>query len=474
MNRSIFRILSVAMLALVMGFSVSCSDDEPPLPDNLAEFEASALGFEGTSTTVNVTLSRAEKTPTTLNIGLTPNKLTYGSEFTTTPEATANVIQLVIPAGETEASFVVTKANGIFLNGDESISFQITTADPVVIGTKSSLVLSFSAITSTGATLTLQGKTDASNYTNAVLVDLSANKQIAYNRKKWALGFYGGSQFRVVLNHAFQMLTTASAKTDINAVTAADAQASRLYNFNAFTPSEDASALTLVDAWDGDLSKTAIAEVSATDASNPVYFVVTGNGSLSDVSTWYKIRVLRKGTTGYTLQYAKVGATTFQSIDIEKDSQHNYTFVSLDNATDGVVEVEPIKTDWDIQWSYSTYLSSPAYNTPYWYQDFILLNYTAGAKAAEVVSADAAAATAAYTNFAAANISGLTFLSTRDAIGSKWRVTTGSGILRDRFYVVQDPRGNVYKLKFVSMGVGGDGGERGRPVIEYALVKAAE
>jgi hypothetical protein len=37
--------------------------------------------------------------------------------------------------------------------------------------------------------------------------------------------------------------------------------------------------------------------------------------------------------------------------------------------------------------------------------------------------------------------------------------------------VVKDPAGNYYKLKFVSMGVGGDGGVRGNPVVEYKLVK---
>jgi hypothetical protein len=59
-------------------------------------------------------------------------------------------------------------------------------------------------------------------------------------------------------------------------------------------------------------------------------------------------------------------------------------------------------------------------------------------------------------------------------IGSKWRTTAPggtTGIKRDRFYVVKDPLGNVYKLKFVSMGLGADGGERGKPVVEYKLVK---
>ncbi|HEY1055149.1 MAG TPA: HmuY family protein, partial [Emticicia sp.] len=96
------------------------------------------------------------------------------------------------------------------------------------------------------------------------------------------------------------------------------------------------------------------------------------------------------------------------------------------------------------------------------------LNYTAGAEAAEVLET-----TVSYDAYAEANIATTTFAKTRDAIGSKWRVTSGAtvGIRKDRFYVVKDPLGNVYKLKFVSMGLASDGGERGRPVIEYKLVK---
>ncbi|WP_255157753.1 HmuY family protein [Siphonobacter sp. BAB-5385] len=40
----------------------------------------------------------------------------------------------------------------------------------------------------------------------------------------------------------------------------------------------------------------------------------------------------------------------------------------------------------------------------------------------------------------------------------------------DRFYVIKDAAGNVYKLKFINY-TSTDGGERGYPNIEYKLVK---
>lgn len=468
---------NLKLLALIIGFASlitlnSCNDDDPPLPDNLVSFQTGTLGLEGNETTIRVVLSRPEEVAVTLSVSLAPNKVTYGTQFTTSPAATANKITLVIPAGNAEGTITVTKAAGIFLNGDESVDFTISEVTaPVLAGEQASLKLSFSAITSEGATLTLQGKTDVSNFTNAVFVDMSGNSQTSVERKKWALGFYSGSEFRVVLNHSFQMIAAPVDKTDLNAVTVTDAQASSIYGFdqNAAT----AGSINFIDSWDGNLTKTVIAEVSATASSNKVYFVVPDYavaGVTSDVANWYKIRVVRNGE-GYTLQYAKVSATTFQSLNIAKDTNFNHVFVSLGNNADGTLPaIEPKKVNWDFAWSYTTYNSGM--NTPYGTQDFISINYLAGVQAAEITSADATAAATAYTNFNESNIAALTFLSTRDVIGTKWR-SAFNGIFRTKFYVVKDTYGNVYKLKFVSAGINSDGGERGKPVIEYKLVKRA-
>lgn len=463
------------LLAVIIGLASlitlgSCGEDDPPLPDNLAAFETNELGFEGNETTIKVTLSRAEAAAVTVSISLAPTQVTYGTEFTTTPAATSNQLTLVIPAGSTEGTITVTKPAGVFLNGDESIDFTIDEVSaPVLAGEQTTVKLSFSAITSEGSTLTLQGKTDVSNYTNAVFVDMSGNSQTAVDRKKWALGFYSGSQFRVVLNHSFQMIAAPVDKTDLNAVTLADAEASSIYNFNQNAAGTE--SINFVDGWDGNLTKTVVAEVSATASENKVYFVVpdyAASGVTTNVDNWYKIRVVRNGE-GYTLQYAKAGATTFQSLNIAKNADFNHVFVSLGNNADGTVSaVEPKKVSWDFAWSYSTYNSGQ--NTPYGTQDFIAINYLAGVQAAEITSADAAAAETAYANFGESNIAALTFVSTRDAIGTKWR-SAFNGIFRTKFYVVKDTYGNVYKLKFVTMGVGSDGGERGKPVIEYKLVK---
>lgn len=310
---------------------------------------------------------------------------------------------------------------------------------------------------SDGNTLTISGKTAESNYANIVFADLSTDKQAIADRKSFNIGLTSDSRFRVVLNASYQTTAVATSKTDITAVTLADPGTTVNLNHDISDP----LTVSLVDYWDGDIIKTAFAEVSVNDADNKVY-LISFEGS-KDKDKWFKIKITRNGT-GYKIQYARLAETTIKTLNVAKNAEYNLVFASLENNV--VVTPEPKKQDWDFSWSYSTYNSG--LGSPYWFQDFISINYLAGVSAAQV---ETTTSSLTYATFTESNISGLTFLNTRDAIGDKWRKTTGTGITTSRFYIIKDNAGNVYKLRFVSMGVGSDGGERGKPVFEYKLVK---
>jgi hypothetical protein len=450
----------LSILSLIIIFS-SCKKDDPPLPDNLINFEATEQGIasENTDAEIKLSLSRVTDVAIPLTIELQPSGLTYGTEFTTAPAATANILTATIAAGSSSTSFKVTKAAGIFLQGNEFIRAIIKTASsPVLRGTTDTLVIKFSSIVSTGSQLTLEGKTSVSAYANSVFADLSNNKQTPVDRKSWNLGFYNGADFKVIINQAFQATAKALSKTDITTVGFADTAGVQL-NHNI----EDPATVSLVDYWDGDMSKTAFAGVSATDADNKVYLVSFETSKNQD--QYFKVKVTRN-SNGYKVQYARVGETTIKTVDVPKTADYNFSFVSLE--TNNVVSVEPKKANWDIEWSYGTYNSG--LGSPYWFQDLILLNHVGGVQAAEVLET-----AVTYDAFVESNIAAVSFSTKRDAIGSKWRQGAGpsgaGSIKRDRFYVIKDSQSNVYKLKFISWGGGGDAGERGRPVIEYKLVK---
>ena len=95
MNRLIKPLLVIAFL----GIFSACSDDDPPLPDNLASFESTAKGFEGESADVKINLSRAAESAVSISVALTPALLTYGTRFTTEPAATNSTLVLTVAVG---------------------------------------------------------------------------------------------------------------------------------------------------------------------------------------------------------------------------------------------------------------------------------------------------------------------------------------------------------------------------------------
>ncbi|MFT4033391.1 MAG: HmuY family protein [Siphonobacter sp.] len=448
------------LFVLIIAVS-SCTEKDPALPDNTVQFTASEVGFssDSTSTTINLTLTRNVDVATTVTIQMQAAGVTYGTHFTTTPAAVSSVISVTVPANSNTASFEVSKVADIILAGTETIDFTITTAtSPVIVGTTATLKLSFAQIISSGSTMKLNGGEGGSSAINSVFVDFSGNAQTSVARNSWDLGFYSGSDFRVVINGTTGATATALSKTDLTAVTADDTTSLT----SVLILGQGQGTFDVIDDVEGDITKTVIQAVSATDSENPVYILNPGKAGVTQ-KPWYKIRILRNGTTGYTLQYAKITETTFKTLTITKDATYNFGYVSLTSGAS--VSVEPATASWDIEWTLATYKASET--VPYTYSDFVFVNYLGGATAAEVLTS-----TVSYDDYAESNISTTTFSSARNTIGSNWRVTSGGtvGVKTDRFYVIKDAAGNVYKLKFLNF-ITNDGGERGYPNIQYALVK---
>lgn len=455
MNKS-FIILFLFTITAVFS---SCSKNDPPLPDNLVTFTTDQLGFdEGVSELeIQINASRPVETATSVTVNLQMEGVSYGTGFTTEPAAVDNKVSLSIPAGSASATIKVRKTAGLFLNGDEAINFSIAeVGQPVLKGDVSDLRISFSAITSTGSALQLEGGEGGASAVNTVFVDLSANRQDSIARDRWDLGFNSGSVFRVIINNTTGASAIMVNKSDLTQVSSADINPDNLklgFGFGTFS---------LFDDVYGDITKTVIAEISATASDNKVYVINRkgGSGTISAVEDLYKVRIIRKDN-GYTLQYARINETTFKTLDVTKDAAYNFQYASFDK---GAVAVEPQKTRWDFQWGWSMYYTG---TTPYGFSDLVFINYLAGVQAAEVLTS-----TVNYAAFNESNLGSVTFSSDRNVIGSNWRVTSGTpiGVKTDRFYVIKDAAGNIYKLKFISFHAN-DGGERGRPKLEYVLVK---
>jgi GGDEF domain-containing protein len=327
--------------------------------------------------------------------------------------------------------------------------------ETLVLGEQSTLKVAFASIVSTGSSMTLQGGEGGSSAVNSVFVDFSNNAQSSVLRKSWNVGFYCGDEFAVILNNTTSS-TAKEANIEINAVVSSTDSVSYA---TSLALTSTASALSLVDDWSGDLSKTIIKE-------GKVYVVNLGESQ----KPLYKVKVSKKDNNTYTLQYAKINESNVTSFDIVKSTDHHFVYVSF--AEGKVVSVAPQKTKWDIVWSRSIYKTvSNDITIPYSFPDLVLTNSRSGVQVAEVVSASSDENISLYNSFTLANAQVITtFNSQVDAIGSKWRNGGGPNVApsikTDRFYVVKDAAGNFYKLQFVSMG-----DVRGYPQIKYALLK---
>jgi hypothetical protein len=322
----------------------------------------------------------------------------------------------------------------------------------------------------------LQPSTGGPGQPNSVYVDLSNGGMASAARTSWELGFYSGSDFRVVINSSLKMSAKQLSSTNIDEIVAAD---------DTMLIAQGQGFANQVDDPTGNISGTAIAAVSANDADNKVYLINLGNGPATTAPAvgaessasgphrgWKKVRVLRSGN-GYKVQYADINSTTHQEVIINKDAAYNFTFFSL--TTNSTVAVEPQKSGWDIVFTtFTNVIASGPSQVPYYYPDYILTNTKGGAQSYQVMIADGVT----YENFTLAQVNAANLNADQRNIGSNWRATSVMGpggfpisqfvLKTDRFFVVKDIDGNIYKVRMT--GGANQAGERGFPAFQYELL----
>ncbi|WP_179377003.1 HmuY family protein [Winogradskyella wichelsiae] len=323
---------------------------------------------------------------------------------------------------------------------------------------------------------TIEPEIGGSNEQNQVYVDLSTSATTVVQRDSWDLGFYSGSDFRVAINGSIYMATAALSSTDINSVNSTSVEVQELQPQVA-VGTFDAENIEFVDAPYGQITETAIENISETDESNPVYLVNLGfevgteaasTGSVAvagDARGWKKIRVLRNDDD-YVLQYADLDDTTYQEVNISKNSSYNFTFFSFN--TENEVNVEPIKNDWDL--NFTVFTNEIEGYGSYGYSDFVVTNTKGGALSYMI---DTETTDYTYDNFTLANITNIAFDSDQRNVGSSWRNGGGPDslpTLKDNvFYIVNDSFGNYYKVQFLALT--NEAGERGHPKFIYSLLQ---
>ncbi|MGC4039255.1 MAG: HmuY family protein [Flavobacterium sp.] len=472
MKKNVFLFLS-AVAAVFYGCS---SDDNGTETAIQTAFVNQSVNLSASDTNVPIAFSSPTTAAGTITVTLEPTNVVYGTDFTTNPAASGGIISIPFSEGASSVSLTFTKLIDAIEGQTKNVKFTISAVS--LSNVEIPAATNFTQL-NFNETAISQNTTIAENggntIPNQVYVDLSSGSENAVPRTSWELGFYSGSEFRVVLNPAVNKLAVKQlATSNIDEVQVADPAVT--------TGNYEASGAGYIDNPYGNLTisatnltATAIAEVSATDADNKVYLVNLGQTVSSTPATgtsaaltgtdrgWKKIRILRSGND-YKLQYANIDATTHTEVTISKNAAYNHTFFSLVNGA--AVSAEPQKDKWDITLTpFMNYTPYNGQNVSYYFGDVVLTNSLAGTKAYEVFTS-----AFTYDSFTAANVVASNFETSaaadRRAIGANWRSTVPLAVKTDRFYVIKDVAGNLYKLKFTSLL--SSASERGTTTFEYA------
>lgn len=172
-TRNISKSILFSLSAIIL-FGGCRKRDDISLADNLVTFESAAQGISEAenSITIKVKLSRQTDKDIPLTINLTPDKVVYGTDFTTEPAAISGALTVIVPSGNNEATFVVKKVAGVLFDGDEKVAFDIYRSEsPVLIGVTKKFTLNFAELVAASSTIMVDG--GGATFPNKVFINFS-------------------------------------------------------------------------------------------------------------------------------------------------------------------------------------------------------------------------------------------------------------------------------------------------------------
>jgi len=315
----------------------------------------------------------------------------------------------------------------------------------------------------------LVGSESGTSAGNMVFIDFSQDLQTPLIRANWDLAFYCGNQNRVMINNTTAAMAVVVDKTNLDDVTADDVSSE---TFEVDITDPNPATFLKVDDLGGDLTKTVIPEITTT--ASKVVVIGRGTGGGTPRRTMIKAQFSLADNGDYQVKWSKLGENNYNTATIAKDDAFHFKYVSFDNGL--LATAEPEKFNWDIVWGTSIYETpNGTVMAAYIFSDMVGVNYLSGVTPVEKKYNDEATATQAFNTYSLAEAKAETFDNYRWAIGANWRQTaapgvTNSGVNKQRFYIIKDPQGNYYKLKFLSFTTE-DGGTRGKPELKYELLK---
>lgn len=285
-------------------------------------------------------------------------------------------------------------------------------------------------------------------YKYQVFYDLETNKPVKQNLiSEWDLGFEtSDSGWHVILNTSKMMLAGNSGQIDFETVKSKNG-----IEMN-FDPSH------------GNLDSTAIGNWYKSAEGQPVslenvYIIDRGTDENFNSVGEKKVTFSLQDENNYVVRYANLNGSGEQTVVIAKDTSVNFVCFSFEN---GIVDIEPGKNSWDLQFGkYSTLLFTDAGDPyPYLVTGVLLNPYKTGAVLDSIHQFD-------EVSFEIAEVQN--FVSQKDIIGYEWKEYDFDNgmytVLPEKIYVLKNRIGYYYKLRFIDYY--NSTGEQGYPTFEF-------
>lgn len=291
------------------------------------------------------------------------------------------------------------------------------------------------------------------NYDNQVYVDLETGftKTIPY--RSWDLAFENSpSGFRIYLNTAKLMFAANTTTTDMATADSTGkewkTETEHLY--------DDSTALgNWMDA--------------SLQSMNHVYVIDRGRTEYFGTARWRKLQVLYVNGSEYRIRYSLYNNSQLTEFTIPKNTDYSLSYFSFDNGGQ-LADVAPPKNMWDMvftKYTY-TYYSEPV-NSPYRYYlvTGALLNKWAGNENI-CIRMDSTVNYVPFDSLTGPQATAYPLNNLAGSIGFSWKdydFSLGYVILPNRYYLVKDPPGYIYKIRFIDFY--DDQGNKGTAKFEY-------
>jgi hypothetical protein len=204
----------------------------------------------------------------------------------------------------------------------------------------------------------------------------------------------------------------------------------------------------LYDASSGNPDSTAIGHWQVTTGEEPmVYLLGTYDGVRYKPTK--KFRILDVTDTSYRFEFANMDNSGRNEATVKKDLRYNFVYYSFNSRN--IVIVEPPKDRWDILFTqYTTTLyTNQGVPTPY----IVRGTYLNPNKVLALLDT-----LTGYSNITAQNINVAAMSNVQDYIGYNWKAveinqsanTARYAVRKNYSYVIRDPKGDYYKLHFLT------------------------